>query len=316
MTARPDRLSRSTLYAPASRPDLIEKAARSAADAVCIDLEDAVAPDRKEASRANVVHALRTLQFGPRTRLVRINAVDTEFAHRDLIEVIEPAGRAVDAVMLPKTSGPRDVEFVAARLAETEGRAGIPHRIGIEAQIETAAGFVWLREIAASSDRLEALVFGSGDYSASMGMPLASIGQTDEHDALYPGHRWHAVMHAIVATARAFGLRAIDGPFADFRDGAGLERASRIARALGFDGKQCIHPAQLAVVNAAFSPLAAEVAWARAVVRAYEDAAAAGQGAVAVDGRMIDAANLRMAMTTLRRAELVQRREPGGATSA
>lgn len=305
MTAPPERLCRSTLYVPASRPDMVAKAAASAADAVCIDLEDAVAPDQKEASRAAVVRALTTLEFGHRTRLVRINGLDTPFAYRDLIDVLEPAGAHVDAVMVPKARGPDDIRFVATLLGQIEARMGFSRPIGIEAQIETAAGFLWVREIAASSERLEALIFGSGDYAASMRMPLADIGGMDEHDAAYPGHRWHAVMHGIVAAARANGLRAIDGPFANFKDEAGLARAAATARALGFDGKQCIHPAQLAPVNATFSPPAAEIEWARAVVAAYRAATQTGHGAVAVNGKMIDAANIRMAETTLRRAELM-----------
>lgn len=305
MTARPDRLSRSMLYVPASRPDMIEKAARSEADAVCLDLEDAVAPDQKEAGRAAVVRALTTHDFGARTRLVRINGLDTMYAYRDIIEVVEAAGQSIDCLMLPKTRGPDDVRFVDTLLTQIEAKAGIGHRIGIEAQIETAGGFVWLREIAASSDRLESLIFGSGDYAASMRMPLASIGEADAHDAAYPGHRWHAVMHGIVAAARANGLRALDGPYADFKDPAGLERACQTARALGFDGKQCIHPVQVAAANAAFSPAPGEVTWAQSVVTAYQAATGEGRGAIAVGGKMIDAANIRMAATTLRQAEAI-----------
>jgi citrate lyase beta subunit len=312
MTPRPDRLCRSMLFVPGSRPDLIAKAARSAADAICLDLEDAVPPDRKEASRATVVQALTELDFGTRTRLVRINGLDTRYAYRDVVDVIEPAGSAVDCLMLPKTGGPDDVRFVDRLLTQIEAQTGLGRRIGIEAQIETAAGFLWLREIAASSDRLEALIFGSGDYAASMRMPLANIGEADEHDAAYPGHRWHAVMHGVVAAARANGLRALDGPFASFRDDAGLERAGRLARAMGFDGKQCIHPAQLGSVNAVFSPPPDEVAWARSVVSAYEQAAEAGRGTLQVDGKMVDAVNLRMAMTTLRRADAIAAKGQGG----
>ena len=296
------------LFVPASRPDMIAKAARSDADAVCIDLEDAVAPDQKEASRGNVVRALTTLDFGARTRLIRINGLDTEFAYRDLIDVVEPAGHSLDLVMLPKTRTAADVAFVATLLDQIEVRVGISRPIGIEAQIETASGFLWLREIAASSPRLESLIFGMGDYAASMAMPLVSIGEEDEHDAGYPGHRWHAVMHGIVAAARANGLRAMDGPYAGFKDLAGFERACRTARTLGFDGKQCIHPDQLPATNAAFSPRPDEVAWARSVVSAYEEAAGQGRGVVAVGGQMIDAANLRMAMTTIRRQQTIAAR--------
>jgi citrate lyase beta subunit len=301
------------LYVPASRPEMIEKAARSAADAVCIDLEDAVAPAEKEASRAHVIRALTTLDFGGRTRLVRVNALDTRYAYRDLVDVVEAAGRSIDLVMLPKARNPDDVKFVDTLLGQIEANIGIGHRIGIEAQIETAGGFVWLREIAASSPRLESLILGSGDYAASLRMPLASIGEADESDAAYPGHRWHAVMHGIVAAARANGLRAIDGPYADFKDAAGFERASRVARALGFDGKQCIHPSQVPAVNTIFSPLPAEIAWARQVVSAYQQAADQGRGAFAVDGRMIDAANLRLATTTLDRLTAIESKHPGAA---
>jgi citrate lyase beta subunit len=181
----------------------------------------------------------------------------------------------------------------------------LPIRIGIEAQVETAAGYLYAREIAESSSRLEALIFGAGDYAASMRMPSAAIGERDEHDEAYPGHRWHAVMHTIVAAARANGLRCMDGPYAGYTDTAGLERACRIAQALGFDGKQCIHPSQLTTVNAAFTPSQAEVAKAAAIVEAYDKAVAAGQGAATHDGRMIDAANVRMARTTLERQRLI-----------
>lgn len=302
------RLARSTLFVPAARPDMIAKAARSAADAICIDLEDSVAPDQKEASRANVIAALGGLDWGARVRMVRINALDTPFAYRDVIEVVEAAGDRVDLVMLPKAGSPRDVQFLDTLLAQVEARMRLARPIGVEAQIETAAGFLWVREIAVSAARLEALIFGPGDYAASLRMPLANIGEADEHDALYPGHRWHAAMHAIVAAARANGLRCIDGPYAGFGDAAGHERSCRVALALGFDGKQCIHPAQLATTNRVFSPAPAELGWAREVVDAYAQANAAGSGAISVRGKMVDAANVRMAQTILRRQEQIDAR--------
>lgn len=302
------RLTRSMLFVPASRPDMIEKATRSAADAICLDLEDAVAPESKSASRANIVQALQQLDFGGRVRIVRVNALDTEFAYRDVIEVVERAGAQVDLIMLPKVQSPQDLHFLDTLLTQIEIHMGIPQRIGIEAQIETARGFLWAREIAQSSPRLEALIFGPGDYAASMQMPLTDIGALDEHDALYPGHRWHAVMHTIVAAGRANGLRCMDGPYANFRNEAGLVEVARIAKALGFDGKQCIHPAQLATVNTIFAPTPAEVERAQAVVNTYEQAMAAGQGAISLDGKMIDAANLRMAQAVLTRQQLIERK--------
>ena len=306
MTAATPRLVRSMLFVPASRPDMMPKAAASAADAVCLDLEDAVVPAEKAAARAHAVHALRALDFGARTRILRINAVDTPYAYRDLVEVIEGAGDRVDLVMLPKAGAARDVVFVDMLLSQIEAHAGLGRAIGIEAQIESAQGYVNLREIAAASPRLDALIFGPGDYAASMRMPSSAIGEADEHDEIYPGHRWHAVMHTIVAAARVNGLRCLDGPYAGYTDAAGLARACQIALAMGFDGKQCIHPAQLAAVNATFTPSLEEVTKAAAVLKAYEAAAAAGQGAATHDGRMIDAANLRMARTILERHRLIQ----------
>lgn len=296
---------RSYLLTPASNPAMIAKAAGSPADAVCIDLEDAVAPGEKEASRANVIRALRELDFGPRLRLFRINGLDTPFAYRDLIEVVEEAGERVDLVIVPKVDRAEDVLFVDTLLTQIEWRQGLaPGRIKVEAQIETALGCVNVDTIAAASPRLDALIFGMGDYAASLRMPLDAIGEPDEHDRAYPGHRWHHVMSRIVTAARAFDKRAIDGPFASFRDLDGFRRAAGVARALGFDGKWCIHPGQLAAANDAFSPPESEVAWARTVLQEYARATAAGRGAITVAGRMIDAASLRMARTIVARDEL------------
>ena len=306
MTPMLTRLTRSMLFVPGSRPDMIEKAARSAADAVCIDLEDSVAAGEKAASRGHVVHALQAVDFGRRVRMMRINALDTPFAYRDLIEVVEAAGDRLDLVMVPKVSAPADVTFVDTLLTQIEAHRGFAARVGIEAQIENARGFLYTREIAGASPRLEALIFGPGDYAASMHIPSSGVGEFDEHDEIYPGHRWHAVMHTIVAAARANSLRCMDGPYASYKDAAGFERAARIARALGFDGKQCIHPSQLAPANAIFAPSDDEVAKASAVVQAYDAAVAGGQGAAAHGAQMIDAASIRMARTILERKRLAQ----------
>ena len=304
---RPERSIRSMLFVPASRPAMIAKAAASAADAVCLDLEDSVLPDEKVASRGNVIRALREIDFGRRVRMVRINSLDSEYADGDLAEVMESAADVVDVVMIPKVGSAADVAFVDSVLARIEEARGLSRRIGVEAQIESAAGFLYVREIASASSRLEGLIFGPGDFAASMQMPATAIGELDAHDAAYPGHRYHAVMLTIVAAARANGLRCMDGPYAGYTDTAGLVRACQIAVALGFDGKQCIHPGQLATVNAAFSPSEEEVARASALVTAYESAIAEGRGAASYQGRMIDAASLRMANVILRRHELAVR---------
>ncbi len=299
----PLRLERSVLIAPASNPAMLAKAAAARADAVCIDCEDAVAPERKAEARAHAVQALTTLDFGAKLKAVRINGLDTPFAYRDLVEIVEGAGAQLDLIVVPKVGARDDVRFVATMLSQIEAAVGIDRPIGIEALIETAAGVLNIGEIAGASPRLEALIFGSGDFAASMQMPLDSIGGMDAHDAAYPGHRWHHAMHGIVTAARAHGLRAIDGPFADFKDADGLKRAAQIARVLGFDGKWCIHPSQPAAVDEAFAPSVQEIAHAQQVLAAYEQAKAEGRGAVAVDGKMVDAANLRMCQHILARAK-------------
>lgn len=298
------RLERSVLLVPGSNSAMIAKAAAAGADAVCIDLEDAVAVTEKESARANVRAAFADLDFGRSLRMVRINGLDTPLAYRDIIEIVEDVGDRVDLVVVPKVDTPGDVEFVDRLLTQVEQHRGFERRIGIEALIETATGGMNVREIAASSDRLEALVYGSGDYAASMQMPMEAIGGLDENDAAYPGHRWQHVMHTIVGAARAHGKRAIDGPFAGVRDAAGLEQACRIGRVMGFDGKWCIHPAQVAAVNATFVPSQRELEQAHAVVAAYDEALAQGTGAVTLGGRMIDVASLRICQTTVERARL------------
>ena len=293
------RYVRSMLFVPGSRPDRIEKAAQSAADAVCLDLEDSVTPEEKASARTNIVRALQHLDFGPRARIVRVNALDTAYTYRDIVEVVEGAGNRLDLLMVPKVESPGDLGFVDTLVTQIETSRGFSTRIGVEAQIETARGFLYAREIASATPRLDALIFGPGDYSASMHMPATGIGEFDSWDELYPGHRWHAVMHTVVAAARANGVRCMDGPYSAFKDTAGLQRASKIARALGFDGKQCIHPTQLPTVNDVFGPSDEDVARAEAVVKAYEETVASGRGVATHDGRMIDAASLRMARSIL-----------------
>lgn len=300
------RLTRSMLFVPASRPDMIEKAvARSGADAICLDLEDSVSDEEKAAGRANVVRALQQHDFGRRVRIVRINGLDTPFAYRDIIEVVEAAGERLDLLMVPKVGSASDVSFVDTLLSQIEAHRGFAEPIGIEVQIESARGFLYAREIASASPRLDALIFGPGDFSASMQMPSSGVGAFDDHDEIYPGHRWHAVMQTIVASARANGLRCMDGPYASYKDAAGFERSCHIARGMGFDGKQCIHPGQLAMANAVFAPSDDEVAKAAAVVAAYEAAVARGQGAAGHGGQMIDMASIRMARTILERKAMI-----------
>ena len=292
--------SRSLLAVPATNRKMVEKAIVSEADGVFMDLEDAVAPDSKAGARGDVVGALRELDRGGRRTIYRVNALDTGWFYRDLIEVVEKAGEHLDAVLLPKIQRPEDVHVAATLLTQLELACGLENGgIKLEAQIETAEGLVNIDAISCASDRLEALHFGPGDFAASLRMPQTSIGTMDAWDESYPGHRFGYVMQRIVVAARAAGLRALDGPVADYGDEEGLRKSCLLARSLGFDGKWCIHPAQIPIVNEVFSPTEAEVQWAKKVVAAYEKANAAGSGAVSVDGMMVDAASVRMARGTL-----------------
>src|SRR5918998_2796821 len=292
--------SRSVLAVPASNLEMAGKALASAADSVFLDLEDAVAPDQKAEARPKVIHALEELDWRGRPTLYRVNALDTPYFYRDLVEVVEEAGDRLDAVMIPKVQRPEDLHAASTLLFQLETATGLEvGKVKIEGQIESAEGLVNVDGIAGATDRLEALHFGPGDFAATLRMPLKNIGAMDEWDEVYPGHRFHYAMQRIVVAARARGLRAVDGPLADYRDEEGLRESCLIARSLGFDGKWCIHPAQIETVNEVFSPTEREVEWAKKVVAAYEEASAAGSGAISVDGQMIDAASIKMARNTL-----------------
>lgn len=299
-------LVRSELSVPGSNPRMIEKAVRSAADAVLIDLEDSVTPDLKASSRENVVRALNELEWGEKLRAYRVNAVSTRYFHRDLVDVVTLAGGSIDAIVVPKVSRPEEMAVVDILLNGIELDLGLtPGMIAIEAQIETAQGLVAVESIAQSTQRLVRLNFGPGDFAASMQMPMEDIGVWGTWDEGYPGHRLHYPMARIVTAARAARLDAIDGPVAAFRDLDRFRRSCWIARALGYSGKWCIHPSQIAVANEVFSPTPEEVERAQRVVAAYQHTAERGEGAIGIQGTMIDAATIRLAERVLATAQRV-----------
>jgi citrate lyase beta subunit len=279
---------------------MIEKGPSSGADLFFLDLEDAVAPNEKESARGNVVRAINELDWRGRPTMYRMNSLDTPYFYRDVIEVVEQAGGKLAVILVPKVEAPRDLHALDTLLTSIELAAGLePGKVKLEAQIETARGLTKVAGIAQATPRLEALHFGPGDYAASVRMPQTSIGTTDEWDEVYPGHRFHYAMCRIVVAARAADLRVVDGPVADYRDEEGLRKACLVARSLGFDGKWCIHPAQAETVNEVFSPTEREVEGAQKVVSAYEKAGAGGVGSISVDGKMVDAASIKMARNTL-----------------
>lgn len=299
-------LVRSELAVPASNVRMIEKALASDADLVFLDLEDAVAVDAKVASRDNVIRALRDLDWQGKPPAFRVNGLDTPYFYRDLIDIVEATGDRVKRIVAPKVGRPEDLHTIDTLLRQIEMNLGFEiGAIRVEAQIETAAGLLAAERIASSINRLEALTFGPGDFTASIRMPATSIGSMDRWDNLYPGHRLHYPMARIVVAARAANLQVMDGPVAEFRDLEGLRKTCLLARGLGYDGKWCIHPQQVPIVNEIFAPSREEVAWARRVVDAYEMASKEGKGAISVDDRLVDAASIRMAEATLMLARQV-----------
>jgi citrate lyase subunit beta / citryl-CoA lyase len=279
---------------PGSSERFLAKAPQLEADELFLDLEDAVAPDEKEGARDRVIEALRTLDFGDTTVVVRVNGTNTPHYYRDLIGVVEQAGEHLDAVMLPKVRTPGDVEMTAKLLSQIELACGYDvGRLGIEAQIEDATGLLACEGIAAASPRMETLIFGPGDYSAAVGIPVTTIGAAPEG---YPGDHLNYVFSRLVVAARAAGIQAIDGPYARVGDDQGLRERARLARALGMDGKWTIHPSQIAVVNEVFTPARAEWERAEAMLAAYARATGGdGRGAAMFEGEMIDEANRKMA---------------------
>lgn len=282
---------------------MIAKAAASDADLVFLDLEDAVAPSEKEGARKPIIDGLNTHDWGKKTRAVRINGTHTKWCHEELVDIVGAAGANLDVVIIPKVKAPRDVQFVDTLLSQLEMMHDLLlGRIGIEVLIEETEALASVEDIAASSPRLEALILGVGDLSASQGMRLGHIGTKD---GAYPGDIWHYARTRLIVAARANGIDAIDGPFANFRDPEGYRREATWATTLGAVGKWAIHPSQVEIANTVFAPTEQEIERAKAVVERVRAAEAAGAGAASDNGVMIDAATARIFEATLERARLM-----------
>jgi citrate lyase beta subunit len=272
------------------------KASQRQVHVVMLDLEDSVPVDAKGPARKMVIDSIRSLAWQDITVTFRINGLDTPFGYKDLLDVVEGAGPQIDAVVVPKVNHPGDIHFVCRMLDGIEMGKGFSKRIGIEAIIESAEGLENVSKIARASDRLKTLVFGIVDYSASINARLVSIsGHGENEDEVYPGHRWNFEMSRIVMAAKAHGLLAIDAPYGNFKDPEGLRQSAALACALGYDGKWAIHPDQIDIINQVFSPSIEDIVRARKVLAAHKEAEDKGLGAVAVEGRMVDRATVRLA---------------------
>ena len=295
---RVQRLQRSELAVPGSNPGMIDKAADSAVDYVFLDCEDAVAPPEKEQARKNIIEALNDIDWAAKgkTVSVRINGLDTHYMYRDVVDIMEQAGDRLHTILVPKVGVRDDLYMVEAMVNQIEQAKGYTTRVGLEALIETALGMANVESIAQfatqSGGRLEAMHFGVADYAASLRARTVNVGGLNPD---YPGDQWHAALSRMTIACRAYGLRAIDGPFGDFSDPEGYKDGARRAAALGIEGKWAIHPSQIELANEVFSPPASEVEKARNIIAALREAEAQGRGAASLNGKMIDAASERMA---------------------
>ncbi|MGI5213246.1 HpcH/HpaI aldolase/citrate lyase family protein [Plantactinospora sp. CA-290183] len=291
------RARRSCLAVPGSSPKMLGKAQGLPADMVFLDLEDAVAPGAKPDARKNVVAALNEGDWQGKTRAVRVNDVTSPWTYRDVIEVVEGAGSHLDCVMLPKVQNASHVEWLDLTLTQLERSLGLPvGRIGIEAQIENAAGLVNVDAIAAASPRLETLVFGPADFMASINMRSLVVGGLVPQ---YPGDPYHYILMRILMAARTHDRQAIDGPYLQIRDVDGFRESAGRSAALGFDGKWVLHPGQIEAANEVYSPRQDDYDHAELILDAYAhhtSDAGGRRGAVMLGDEMIDEASRKMAL--------------------
>jgi malyl-CoA/(S)-citramalyl-CoA lyase len=312
-----ERLNRCELAVPGVRPELFEKAARSAADIIFLDVEDSVAPDDKPKARRNIVAALNEVDWGSKIVSVRVNGLDTHYMYRDVVDIVEGGGNRLDLLMFPKVGTAADVYALDMLVTQIEQAKGWTRRIGFEHIIETALGMANVDAIAAASKRNESLHFGVADYAASTKARTTSIGGphpdyvvlTDKDEKgerqTHWADMWHYPLSRMIVAARAYGLRAIDGPYGDFSDPDGFRAQARRSAVLGCEGKWAIHPSQVALANEVFSPGEAEVTKARRILAAMATAQKEGKGAVALDGKLIDIASIRQAQVLVQKAEQI-----------
>jgi citrate lyase subunit beta / citryl-CoA lyase len=279
----------------------LAKAPSLAADMFFLDLEDSVAPAEKEASRARVAAAVRDQDWGDAVLAVRVNAWDTRWTYGDVIDVASAAGERLDVVILPKVDTAAEVVALDLLLRQVEANCGLPvGHIGIEAQIESARGLIDVEAICAASPRLEAVILGPLDLSASMGMPSQAGGMLIPD---YPGDYFHYVFVKILMAGRAHGLQVMDGPYVKVRDPEGLMETARRTQILGYDGKWSVHPDQIAPINELYSPTQEQFDRATAILSAYEASVEGSErkGSLMLGEEMIDEASAKMARSLVTR---------------
>lgn len=299
-----NRLRRCLISVPGSNEKMLLKSTALDVDVVIIDLEDAVAPQEKARARALVAEILATERFTAPTVSVRINDLTSSHCYQDVIALIDRDDRSLrrpDTLILPKTQSTEGIAFLSILLSQIETKHHEITPVAIDALIEDATGMLGVNTIATADERIETLVFGMGDFAASQGIATQTIG----HQGNYAADLWHYPRYRLIMAARAAGLEPIDGPFANFRDLEGLKLDLASAKTLGMSGKWAIHPDQIPAITEAFTPSLEAVSQARTQVKAYETAIKAGEGAVSVDGVMVDQASIKLLAPLLKQAELL-----------
>ncbi|MCV7225161.1 MULTISPECIES: HpcH/HpaI aldolase/citrate lyase family protein [Mycolicibacterium] len=297
-----DLLRRSELALPACNDHMFVKGVTCGADLVFLDLEDATPVSLKVESRGKAVQALTQLDWGRTARAIRINGLDTPWCHDDIIEVVTRAGAELDTIVVPKAKTAKDVWWVEVLLDQLEEKLRLDKKIRLEVLIEEVEGLANAEEIARSSRRMDAIIFGVGDFSLSQG---ARVDTNFVPLGEYPGDFWAYARNKIMVAARIAGIDAIDSPYPDYGDTAGYEAEARRSSLYGYTGKWAIHPAQVPIANAVFAPTSEEIALAQRNMAAYREAEAKGRGAVGVDGVLVDAAHVKKAQEVLARAALI-----------
>ena len=316
--SKPTRVNRSQLFVPGSKPDLFKKASESNADIICLDLEDAVAPQDKDAAKQNVIKALNDHDFGTKTISVRINGLDTHYCYRDVVDLMENTGERLDLIMIPKVGVPEDVYAIDMLVTQIEDKTNREKKIGFELIVETSMGITNLDRIITGSKRIESLHFGYADYAASVRMRTTNIGGSNQDYSILTdeinGNRkvhwndmWHYPISKMTTIGRAHGLRIIDGPYGDFSDPEGFKSHAKRTAILGCEGKWAIHPSQVDLANEVFTLPEKEVQKAKDIINAMKKAQESGAGAATLNGKLIDAASIRQAEQIIEQTDLINK---------
>lgn len=307
-------LMRSLLAVPAIRGEFFEKAARGPADSIFLDLEDAVFADQKLEARAAARLALEKIDWGRKRVLVRMNGLDTPWGFRDLVELGAACPR-LDGVLAPKVNSVEELRYLERTMDHLDAERPKDRPLELHILIETALGMARVEQILEAAERVASVSFGIGDYSLSLGGQDRSIGGAnkdyvvitgDEGSAQRQEHwndHWHFALARVANACHAFGIPAIDGPFGNITDREGYKVAARRARTLGYTGKWAIHPTQVELAHGVFAPSAEDLQWATRVQQALKEAHAAGKGSAQLDGKLIEAATMKIVDIILRRAQ-------------